>query len=120
MDLKLCETLTNAFGPSGFESEVAEAVQAALPCASQRDAMQNVYAPFAPVSYTHLDVYKRQTRMGAGNARFLCADAAEAAQQLLAEGLRPDVVVLDPVSYTHLDVYKRQGRCCPHPGYGSA
>ena len=36
------------------------------------------------------------TRMGAGNARFLCADAAEAAQQLLAEGLRPDVVVLDP------------------------
>lgn len=35
-------------------------------------------------------------RMGAGNARFLCADAAEAAQQLLAEGLRPDVVVLDP------------------------
>ena len=77
MDLKLCETLTNAFGPSGFESEVAEAVQAALPCASQRDAMQNVYAPFAPlggkpvvlldahmaVSYTHLDVYKRQMRM---------------------------------------------------------
>lgn len=49
MDLKLCETLTNAFGPSGFESEVAEAVQAALPCASQRDAMQNVYAPFAPL-----------------------------------------------------------------------
>ena len=35
-------------------------------------------------------------RMGACNARFLCADAAEAAQQLLAEGLRPDVVVLDP------------------------
>ena len=35
-------------------------------------------------------------RMGAQNARFLCADAASAAQQLLAEGLRPDVVVLDP------------------------
>lgn len=49
MDLKLCETITNAFGPSGFEGEVAEAVQAALPCASQRDAMQNVYAPFAPL-----------------------------------------------------------------------
>ena len=49
MDLQLCETITNAFGPSGFEGEVAEAVQAALPCASQRDAMQNVYAPFAPL-----------------------------------------------------------------------
>ena len=49
MDLQLCETLTNAFGPSGFEDEVAGAVQAALPCASQRDAMQNVYAPFAPL-----------------------------------------------------------------------
>ena len=35
-------------------------------------------------------------RMGAQNVRFLCADAASAAQQLLAEGLRPDVVVLDP------------------------
>lgn len=42
MDLKLCETITNAFGPSGFENEVAAAVQAALPAGSQRDAMQNV------------------------------------------------------------------------------
>ena len=50
MDLKLCETITNAFGPSGFENEVAAAVQAALPAGSQRDAMQNVYAPFAPLS----------------------------------------------------------------------
>ena len=35
---------------SGFENEVAAAVQAALPAGSQRDAMQNVYAPFAPLS----------------------------------------------------------------------
>ena len=35
-------------------------------------------------------------RMGVSNARFLCADAGGAAQKLLAEGLRPDVVVLDP------------------------
>lgn len=30
------------------------------------------------------------------NARFLCADAAEAAVQLKSEGVRPDVVILDP------------------------
>ena len=30
------------------------------------------------------------------NARFLCADAAGAAQTLAAEGLHPDVIVLDP------------------------
>lgn len=34
--------------------------------------------------------------MGAANARFLCADAGEAAGQLAAEGLAPDVVCLDP------------------------
>ncbi len=33
---------------------------------------------------------------GITNARFLCADAAEAAVQLDREGVRPDVVVLDP------------------------
>lgn len=33
---------------------------------------------------------------GVGNARFLCADAGEAAERLLAEGWRPDIVVLDP------------------------
>lgn len=30
------------------------------------------------------------------NARFLCADAAQAAAQLEREGVRPDVIVLDP------------------------
>lgn len=30
------------------------------------------------------------------NARFICADAAKAAQQLKAEGIRPDVIILDP------------------------
>lgn len=33
---------------------------------------------------------------GIENAQFRCADAAEAAEQLKAEGIRPDVVVLDP------------------------
>ena len=34
--------------------------------------------------------------MGFEDARFLCSDAGEAAAQLAAEGLRPDVIVLDP------------------------
>ncbi len=34
--------------------------------------------------------------MGLTDARFLCADAGQAAAQLAAEGLRPDVIVLDP------------------------
>ncbi len=33
---------------------------------------------------------------GFENARFLCADAAQAAAQLAAEGFSPDVVILDP------------------------
>ena len=30
------------------------------------------------------------------NARFICSDAAKAAEQLKNEGLKPDVVILDP------------------------
>ena len=30
------------------------------------------------------------------NARFICADAAQAAEQLKAEGVNPDVIILDP------------------------
>ncbi len=33
---------------------------------------------------------------GITNARFICADAADAAAQLAREGVRPDVIVLDP------------------------
>ena len=66
----------------------------------------------ATVSYTHLDVYKRQLHNGAilqgggglvgcdlGNFRIV---VVEAALELIIPA--PDV----PVSYTHLDVYKRQ------------
>ena len=35
-------------------------------------------------------------RNGIGNARFLCADAAEAAETLAREGIRPTVVLVDP------------------------
>ncbi len=33
---------------------------------------------------------------GIENARFICADAADAAKQLKEEGIKPDVVILDP------------------------
>lgn len=33
---------------------------------------------------------------GVSNARFLCADAGQAAAQLAEEGLRPDVILVDP------------------------
>ena len=57
---------------------------------------------FLPVSYTHLDVYKRQMRMTP------CTTVA-----------RPILVTLlgwcsvNSVSYTHLDVYKRQAYNSP-------
>ena len=75
------------------------------------------------VSYTHLDVYKRQPLMSvyAPNALRIevavpqtRADAIRKqpqAQVLLADGrsvVPAEVIVFPAVSYTHLDVYKRQ------------
>lgn len=42
------------------------------------------------------DARRNAEENGIQNARFLCADAAEAAAQLEKEGLTPDVVVVDP------------------------
>jgi len=42
------------------------------------------------------DAKRNAAANGIHNARFLCADAAEAANQLAAEGLAPSVVVIDP------------------------
>ena len=42
------------------------------------------------------DARRNATENGITNARFLCADATDAAKQLEAEGLTPDVVVVDP------------------------
>jgi len=42
------------------------------------------------------DARRNARENGIDNARFLCADAAQAAVQLEKEGIRPDVVVLDP------------------------
>ena len=58
-----------------------------------------------PVSYTHLDVYKRQTY----------TDGLKAVDMVLVQKLNDNNkyviiarVVEASVSYTHLDVYKRQ------------
>ena len=62
-----------------------------------------------PVSYTHLDVYKRQTDYGSKSLKedeYLKIHAGRlngAEMENLLKELSPG-----PVSYTHLDVYKRQ------------
>ena len=72
-----------------------------------------------PVSYTHLDVYKRQTQAYATNiketgqtfvpmiASFAAVGSNAVLDFLLIFGIGP---IPKPVSYTHLDVYKRQER----------
>ena len=42
------------------------------------------------------DAKKNAAANGIENARFICADAGEAAEKLLAEGKRPEVIILDP------------------------
>ena len=42
------------------------------------------------------DARRCAAKNGVQNARFLCADAADAARQLAEEGFTPDVVILDP------------------------
>ena len=42
------------------------------------------------------DAVANTARNGITNARFLCADAGEAARRLAAEGVRPDVICVDP------------------------
>ena len=62
-----------------------------------------------PVSYTHLDVYKRQDTMSAGIAlRGLLAKKSEAIRCSSWFSRKFSMRFSIPVSYTHLDVYKRQ------------
>ena len=58
-----------------------------------------------PVSYTHLDVYKRQEI-----ARKAVSFIREGECIILDSGSTTTEIakLLTPVSYTHLDVYKRQ------------
>ena len=81
------------------------------------------------VSYTHLDVYKRQgspqfqgQQLGQGircapnlHPQFQCflrllpqVRHTPPALQIVKQGLDTPALGIDPVSYTHLDVYKRQ------------
>ena len=53
-----------------------------------------------PVSYTHLDVYKRQV--------YNMADSIIVGQFVGSSALAAVGACAAPVSYTHLDVYKRQ------------
>ena len=63
----------------------------------------------SPVSYTHLDVYKRQEyikKYGAERFKALLDGVGNALDFRL--GRLRSQYDLAPVSYTHLDVYKRQ------------
>ena len=77
----------------------AEKVQAESPVVDRWNAyMKDI---LEPVSYTHLDVYKRQFLHVAPPAALQCCSSPvirRCSQREIA------------VSYTHLDVYKRQGR----------
>lgn len=42
------------------------------------------------------DAKRNAERNGVENTRFFCADAGQAAKRLCAEGVRPDVIVVDP------------------------
>ena len=72
-----------------------------------------------PVSYTHLDVYKRQVLLSLSQAQGLVPPALMnpiLASMVLSMLATPFIImfsnriVMKPVSYTHLDVYKRQIR----------
>ena len=75
-----------------------------------------------PVSYTHLDVYKRQLFDTGDKKRitiqyfFQTKASFTLTDNVMRVGRRGDITQniadsADPVSYTHLDVYKRQARC---------
>ena len=85
-----------------------------------------------PVSYTHLDVYKRQEVFSATPENtYVCEDSFHGLQAGMTSGatviglattntrkaITGKAHSIIAVSYTHLDVYKRQGRrtnpsCC--------
>ena len=69
-----------------------------------------------PVSYTHLDVYKRQTMRGVIKKykRRNNNDAKPGRFLLQDKDNDVDAHTLTPVSYTHLDVYKRQDSFLKH------
>ena len=66
---------------------------------------------FIPVSYTHLDVYKRQARYRRPATRLVMSRERGRCTPHLIQDMVAQVALgpkAEPVSYTHLDVYKRQ------------
>ena len=63
-----------------------------------------------PVSYTHLDVYKRQVQAALLPFKEIESISTLAGYSLMTEteGANFGMGMINPVSYTHLDVYKRQ------------
>ena len=67
------------------------------------------------VSYTHLDVYKRQPYVKTVDGEFSIepangADYVDRSKDF-SHKIDHDDLCYKPVSYTHLDVYKRQVHC---------
>ena len=63
-----------------------------------------------PVSYTHLDVYKRQ-EIDEVNTGYKVSNISRDADGVIARIIADSYDGRWPVSYTHLDVYKRQKFC---------
>ena len=70
--------------------------------------MEEVLHTPVPVSYTHLDVYKRQAQTGDFYGMFKEMDGLPVIVRLLDPPLHEFLESPRAVSYTHLDVYKRQ------------
>ena len=67
-----------------------------------RDSLLDILNNVAAVSYTHLDVYKRQIVHRISNVDFVRN------HYFFHQEATAQAVSIIPVSYTHLDVYKRQ------------
>ena len=68
-----------------------------------------IFLTFKAVSYTHLDVYKRQTLGCAEKITGIDAKVAGGKAHISIPKDTGAQVTYSAVSYTHLDVYKRQG-----------
>ena len=62
---------------------------------------------YGPVSYTHLDVYKRQ-EFGRSNQIVCMVPRGDTAREKALSDAFKTIPEVTAVSYTHLDVYKRQ------------
>ena len=73
-----------------------------MPYGSYEEAVTVKAVPYFPVSYTHLDVYKRQDIV------HVLRPGHRIHHDLSFPGSKGTAGTAGAVSYTHLDVYKRQ------------